>query len=159
MTIQSFEKVLAEHPFFKGLRPEHLDTLVGCAANVRFSTGEFLFREGQRIDHFWVIREGKVAIEVFVPNKREVTIETVEGGEVLGWSWLFPPYRSRFDARALTSVRALSLDGACLRTKCEKDHDFGYEMLKRLAQVMERRVDATRMQLLDLYGMMPGVNP
>ena len=152
MTIQSFEKVLAEHPFFKGLRPEHLDTLVGCAANVRFSTGEFLFREGQRIDHFWVIREGKVAIEVFVPNKREVTIETVEGGEVLGWSWLFPPYKAHFDARALTQVRALSLDGACLRGKCEKDTTLGYEFMRRFNQLVVERLEATRMQLLDLYG-------
>ena len=152
MTIQSFEKVLAEHPFFKGLRPEHLDTLVGCAANVRFSAGEFLFREGQRIDHFWVIREGKVAIEVFVPNKGAVTIETVDGGEVLGWSWLFPPYRTHFDARALTHVRALALDGTCLRGKCEEDTDLGYQFMRRFNQIVVGRLEATRMQLLDLYG-------
>jgi hypothetical protein len=78
---------------------------------------------------------------------------------VLGWSWLISPFRWHFGGCAVADVRAVALDGECLRNKCEKDHDFGYEMLKRLAQVMERRVDATRMQLLDMYGMMPGVNP
>jgi len=152
VTIHTFEKVLAEHPFFKDLSEPHLDTVVGCVANVVFQPGEFIFREGQAADHFFVVREGKVAVEVFVPNKGPVTIETIEGGEVLGWSWLFPPYKSRFDARALNAVRALSLDGACLRTKCETDKNLGYELLKRFTQVVVSRLEATRMQLLDLYG-------
>ncbi len=93
-----------------------------------------------------------MAVEVFVPNKGPVTIETIEGGEVLGWSWLFAPYKARFDARALNAVRALSLDGACLRTKCEKDPELGYQLLKRFTEVVVSRLEATRMQLLDLYG-------
>ena len=101
MTIHTFEKILAEHPFFKDLSAPHLDTVVGCVANVVFQPGEFIFREGQAADRFFVVREGKVAVEVFVPNKGPVTIETIEGGEMLGWSWLFPPYKARFDARAL----------------------------------------------------------
>ena len=152
MTIQTFEKVLAEHPFFGGMAEPHLDTVTGCVANMVFKPGDFIFREGEPADSFFLIREGRVAVEVFVPNKGPVTIETVEGGEVLGWSWLFPPYNSRFDARALSSVRALSLDGACLRTKCEKDAAFGYDMLKRFTQLVVSRLEATRMQLLDLYG-------
>jgi CRP/FNR family transcriptional regulator, cyclic AMP receptor protein len=152
VTIHSFEKVLAEHPFFKDLSSPHLDTVVGCVANVVFQPGEFIFREGQPADLFFVVREGKVAVEVFVPNKGPVTIETIEGGEMLGWSWLFPPYKARFDARALNAVRALSLDGACLRTKCEKDPALGYELLKRFAELVVSRLEATRMQLLDLYG-------
>ncbi len=152
MTIQNFEKVLAEHPFFRGMATPHLDTLTGCVANVVFQPGEFIFREGQAADHFFIVREGRVAVEVFVPNKGPVTIETVEGGEVLGWSWLFAPYKARFDARAMTAVRALSLDGACLRTKTEKDAAFGYDLLKRFTQLVVARLEATRMQLLDLYG-------
>ena len=93
-----------------------------------------------------------MAVEVFVPNKGPVTIETIEGGEMLGWSWLFPPYKARFDARALNAVRALSLDGACLRTKCEKDPTLGYELTKRFTRLVVSRLEATRMQLLDLYG-------
>jgi len=152
MTIQTFEKVLAEHPFFRELPAPHLDTIVGCVANVVFQPGEFIFREGQPADHFFVVREGKVAVEVFVPNKGATTIETIEGGEVLGWSWLFPPFKAHFDARALNLVRALSLDGACLRTKCDTDPALGYELVKRFAQVVVARLEATRMQLMDLYG-------
>lgn len=152
MTIHTFEQVLAEHPFFKDLSEPHLDTVVGCASNVVFQPGEFIFREGEAADRFYVVREGKVAVEVFVPNRGPVTIETIEGGEVLGWSWLFAPYRARFDARAMNAVRALSLDGACLRAKCEKDPGLGYELLKRFTQVVVSRLEATRMQLLDLYG-------
>jgi CRP-like cAMP-binding protein len=152
VTIQTFERVLAEHPFFRDLAEPQLDTVVGCVANTVFEPGEYIFREGEAADRFFVVREGRVAVEVFVPNKGAVTIETIEGGEVLGWSWLFEPYRARFDARALTAVRALSLDGACLRAKCEKDPVLGYELLKRFTQVVVSRLEATRMQLLDLYG-------
>ncbi len=152
MTIHSFEQILGEHPFFRDLPGPYLDTVVGCVSNVVFQPGEFVFREGSAADRFYVVREGRVAVEVFVPNKGPVTIETIEGGEVLGWSWLFAPYRTRFDARALNSVRALSLDGACLRTKCEQDPALGYELLKRFAQVVISRLEATRVQLLDLYG-------
>ena len=152
MTIQTFEKVLAAHPFFQGMAAPHLDTLTGCVANQVFRPGEFIFREGHPADHFFLVREGRVAVEVFVPNKGPVTIETIEGGEFLGWSWLFAPYKARFDARALTAVRALSLDGACLRTKCELDAGLGYDLLKRFTRLVVSRLEATRMQLLDLYG-------
>jgi CRP-like cAMP-binding protein len=151
VTIHGFEKVLAEHPFFRELRPEHLETVVGCAANVTFAPGEFVFREGEEANRFFVVREGKVVVEVFVPGKGAITIESIEGGEVLGWSWLFPPYRTHFDARALTHVRALALDGACLRGKCERDTDLGYQFMRRFNRIVVERLEATRMQLLDLY--------
>ncbi len=152
MTIHTLETVLADHPFFRELSEPQLATVTGCASNVVFPPGEFIFREGQQADRFYVVREGRVAVEVFVPNKGPVTIETIEGGEVLGWSWLSPPYKTHFDARAMNSVRALALDGACLRTKCEKDPAFGYEITKRFTQLVVARLEATRMQLLDLYG-------
>lgn len=152
MKIQTFEKVLAEHPFFRDLGPAHLATVVGCAANVMFDAGKFVFREGDEANRFFVIREGKVAVEVFVPGRGAITIESIDGGEVLGWSWLFPPYKTHFDARALTHVRALALDGACLRAKCEKDTDLGYQFMRRFNQIVVDRLEATRMQLLDLYG-------
>jgi len=155
MTIETFEKTLGAHPFFKDLAEEHLATIVGCSANVKFDAGEFIFREGQAADRFYVVRHGKVALEIFVPGRGAVSIETVEAGEVLGWSWLFPPYKARFDARALTLVRALSLDGTCLRGKCEKDAGLGYELMKRFAPVLIQRLESTRVQLLDLYGNQP----
>jgi CRP/FNR family cyclic AMP-dependent transcriptional regulator len=150
--IENFERILADHPFFRDLAKPHLETIVGCAANVTFDAGAFIYREGTQADHFYVVRHGKVGVETFAPGRGAMTVETVEDGEVLGWSWLFPPYKAHFDARALTLVRALSLDGACLRAKCEKDPAFGYEIMKRFAPVLIQRLDSTRLQLLDLYG-------
>jgi CRP-like cAMP-binding protein len=131
---------------------EELELLAGCASNVRFEAGDVLFREGDPADTFYVIRHGTVAIEAYGPARGEMTIETVEAGEVLGWSWLFPPYRWHFDARALSQVRATAFDGACLRGKCDDDPALGYDLMKRFAQVMIERLQWTRLRLLDVYG-------
>jgi CRP-like cAMP-binding protein len=150
--IESFERILADHPFFRDLREPHLAIVTGCVSNVKFGAGEFLFRNGAPADRFYVVRQGRVAVQAFAPAQGAITIETIEEGEVVGWSWLFPPYTAHFDARALTPVRALSLDGACLRAKCEEDPGLGYQLTKRFAQVVVQRLEATRVQLLDLYG-------
>jgi CRP-like cAMP-binding protein len=155
MEIASFERVLAEHPFFEGLGAEHLATLVGCAANVKFDAGEYLFREGQTAERFFVIRRGSVAVESFVPGRGAITIETVDEGELLGWSWLFPPYKWHFDARAATLVRALALDGICLRRKCEVDPVLGARLMERFAGIVVQRLESTQMQLMDFYGRQP----
>ena len=149
----TLETILAQHPFFKDLEPRYLQLVVGCATNVRFKMGEFLFREGEDANQFYLLRHGKVALQVFIPQRGPITIETIEAGEVLGWSWLFPPYRWHFDALALELVRAIAFDGQCLRGKCEEDHDLGYALMQRFAQVMAQRLQATRLQLLDLYGV------
>jgi CRP-like cAMP-binding protein len=155
VALETFERTLAAHPFFQGLGEPQLETVVGCAANVKFEPGDFIYREGAPADRFYVLRGGKVALEIFVPGRGAVAIETIEEGEVLGWSWLIPPYQARFDARALTQVRALAMDGACLRGKCDQDPALGYELMKRFAQLMLQRLEATRVQLLDLYGSQP----
>ncbi len=152
MAMETLERILAEHPFFKGLEKPHLQLLVECASNVRFNAGEVIFREGEEANLFYLIRHGKVAVETFVPNRGPVIIQTLGEGELLGWSWLIAPYRWRFDARAVELTRAIALDGECLRGKCEEDHNFGYELVKRVAHVIEQRLQATRLQLLDVYG-------
>ena len=152
MAIESFERILGEHPFFQGLGHAHLATLVGCASNVKFAAGEFIFRQGQPADRFYVVRHGQIALEIFAPGQGAIAIETIDDADVLGFSWLFPPHRWRFDARAVTLVRALALDGKCLRGKCETDTGLGYELMKRFALVVVQRLEATRLQLLDLYG-------
>jgi CRP-like cAMP-binding protein len=134
------------------MTPEELELLAGCASNVRFEAGDVLFREGDQANTFYVIRHGTVAIEAYGAARGEMTIETVEPGEVLGWSWLFPPYRWHFDARALSQVRATAFDGACLRGKCDDDPGLGYDLMKRFAQVMIERLQWTRLRLLDVYG-------
>jgi CRP-like cAMP-binding protein len=152
MSISTLEPSLASQPFFAGLAEPHLALLTGCASNVVFDAGELVFREGQPADRFYLLRHGRVGLEIFPPAGGPLTIETLEEGEVLGFSWLFPPYKSRFDARALTLVRALSLDGACLRRKCEEDKTLGYELVKRFAALIIERLESTRLQLLDVYG-------
>jgi CRP-like cAMP-binding protein len=151
--METLERILAEHPFFKGLETPYLQLVVGCASNVRFDAGEFIFREGEEANEFYLIRKGKVALEIFAPDRGSITIQTIGEGEILGFSWLIPPYRWIFDARALELTLAIALDGKCLRTKCEEDHDLGYEFLKRFAYVIGQRLQAKRLQLLDLYGI------
>jgi CRP-like cAMP-binding protein len=150
--MQTLEPILAAHPFFQGLAPEHLKLLVGCATNVRFDARAFLFRAGEEANQFFLLREGAVALEAAAAGRPPVIVQTLGAGEILGWSWLVPPYHWVFDARALEPVRAVALDGKCLRTKCEVDHDLGYELLKRIAHVLWERLQAARLQFLDAYG-------
>ena len=150
--MRTLDHILGDIPLFDGLGPERLELLAGCAHNVRFTEEQPLFREGDAADTFYVIRHGNVAIETFLPVGGSMTIETVEAGDVVGWSWLFAPYRWHFDARALTLVRATVFDGACLRAKCAEDPALGYALMTRFAQVMMERLQWTRLRLLDVYG-------
>lgn len=150
--ITTLEPILAEHPFFSGLRPEYLKLVTGCASNVRFDAGQQVARAGEEANTFYIIRQGKVAVEVFAPGQGMIMIETLGDGDVCGWSWLFPPYRTHFDSRALELTRAIALDGKCLRGKCENDPALGFDLLKRVAGVMVQRLQAARLQLLDVYG-------
>ena len=150
--MQSLAEMLTTVPFFTGLGTDGLETIAGCGQNVHFEPGEQLFREGDAADTFYVVRHGSVALETFVPARGAIMIETIESGEVIGWSWLFEPYRWHFDARALTAVRATAFDGACLRGKCEADPALGYALMSRFAQVLIERLQWTRLRLLDLYG-------
>lgn len=151
--MQTLASVLAVHPFFAGIEPKYLQFITGCASNVRFDAGTYIFREGEPASHFYILRQGKVALETFAAQRGPIIIETIEAGEVLGWSWLFPPYRWHFSARVVEPTRAIALDGVCLRAKGETDHDLGYELMTRVAQIMMQRLQATRLQLLDVYGV------
>ena len=149
--METLERFIAEHPFFAGLESYYTGLLVGCASNVRFEKGTSIFKEGGDANEFYLIRAGQVALELIEPHRRPIVISTLSEGEILGWSWLLPPYQWKFNAHALEETRAIALDGKCLRTKCEQNHDLGYELLKRVAQIMERRLEATSLQLLDVY--------
>ena len=151
--METLEPILAQHPFFQDIAPAHRQLMAGCAANVRFPAGADLFREGNAADQFYLLRHGRVALQVFIPAQGRITIETIEAGDVLGWSWLFPPYRWHFDAQALELTRAIAFDGECLRAKCDDDHDLGYTLMQRFARIMMQRLQATRLQLLDVYGV------
>ena len=92
-----------------------------------------------------------MALRIHSERRGPLTILTLGAGDILGWSWLFPPYRWKFSARAIEDTRAFAADGKCLREKAERDHDLGYELLKRFAHVVEERLEATRLQLLNVY--------
>jgi len=149
--VETLEPILAKHPFLKNLDARHLKLLVACASNVRFNAGQFLFHEGEEANKFYMIREGKVAVQIQAGARGVITVQTLGEGDILGWSWLIPPYRWRFDACALDMTRALALDGKCLREKSEEDHDLGYELLKRFSTIMAGRLEAASLQLLDIY--------
>lgn len=148
--IQALEPVLQQYPFFDGLSDAHLKTIASSAKDLHFPEQHIIFHEGDFANEFYVICDGLVAVELQTPSGA-TTLQTVDKGEVLGWSWLSPPYRWHFNARTLRPTHALALDGNLLRNKCQEDRDLGYEVLKRFVDLIASRLDATRLQLLDIY--------
>ncbi len=151
--MEDLERFLVASTFFRGMKKEYLELLAGCASNARFDAGEFILREGEAAKACYLIRQGKVLLEVLAPKRGAVTILTLGEGEVLGWSWLVRPYQWHFDARAVELTRAIALDGECLRRKSESDCCLGYELLKRFSQLMVERLQAARFQLINIYDM------
>ncbi|MFE8071850.1 cyclic nucleotide-binding domain-containing protein [Marinobacteraceae bacterium S3BR75-40.1] len=150
--MKDIAQLVSEHPFFQGLDSEFCDWVCGCARNVRFDAGEYLFHEGGDADYLYLIRHGQVALEIAVPGKAPVRFQTLHDGDLVGVSWLVPPYHWAYDARATEITRALAMDARCLRTKCDEDAALGYEVLKRMLPILIGRLQATRMQILDVYG-------
>ncbi len=150
--MEGLDRIIRAEPFFAGLTPEQWTLLAGCARNHRFEAASYLFHAGGAADEFFLIRHGQVALEITEPGREPIVFATLGEGDVCGASWLVPPYRWNFDARAVTLTRALGIDAACLRGKCEADHDLGYEMMKRFLPVFVQRLHATRLQILDVYG-------
>lgn len=150
--MKTMSTLLAEQPLLKDLDGDHLEFIAGCGRNVHFQEGEFLFREGSEVTQIFLVREGRVGIQIHVPGRGQVTLDAVGPGEIVGWSGFVQPHRARMDAVALDSVRAVALDAACLRSKCEADARLGYAMLRRVVEVLESRLQAVRVQLLDIYG-------
>lgn len=152
MEQHDLKALLGTHSFFQGLDEGALAFIVGCGTNVRFDVGRYILREGEPADAFYVVRSGRVGIEIGSPDRGPTMIDTIGEGEILGVSWLVPPYRWWFDARALELTRAVSLDATCLRAKCDEDPRLGYQLMQRLAGVMQRRLQSARIRLLDVYG-------
>jgi CRP/FNR family cyclic AMP-dependent transcriptional regulator len=149
--METLQGLLTAHPFFSDFPTRYLELVVGCASNVRFGAGEFIFHEGQEAEKFYLLREGKVALQITSERRGPLNILTLGEGDILGWSWLFPPYRWKFSARTIDPTRAFAMDGHCLRTKAEQDHDLGYELLKRFSRVFETRLETMRLQLVNVY--------
>lgn len=143
---------LAQHPFFADLSAPELTQLAACAVRREFPAGQPLIHEGEAARCFYALLRGKVAIQLNVPARGQVTLQTLGAGEVLGWSWLTPEARWSFDARTLQPTEALELSGPAVLKLCEADPLLGYRLMTRLSRVMAERLHATRLQLLDIYG-------
>lgn len=150
--MRDLEDILGAQPLLAGLNSDHRRLVVGCVRNHRFETGAYLLREGAAADEFFLIRQGKVALEIGPPGAAPVVIATLGEGDIVGASWLIPPYRWQLDARAMQTTLAIGIDAACMRRKCDEDHDLGYEMMKRFVPIFIKRLHGTRLQLLDVYG-------
>lgn len=144
-------ELLRDVDLFAGVPDEVLDLVGGCGRNVGFRAGDLLFREGDSADTFYVLRHGRVAIELARPSGSPMIVSTANEGAVVGWSWLFPPYRWHFDARAVHDIRAIAFDGACLRGRCDADAEVGYLLMQRFARLAIEHLQDVRLQLLDLY--------
>ena len=149
--MQTIDELIASAPVFDGLDQAQLELIAGCGRNEHVAAGAFLLHEGDPAERFFLIRRGTVALQVQAPG-RTLTIETLQAGDPVGWSWLFAPYRWQLDARALEPCELIGFDGVCLRGKCEADHDLGYELMRRFAENLVDRLQATRLQLIDVYG-------
>jgi len=146
------DQLLARHPFFADLAPDDARFVAGCGVNRVVGADDFVFRAGDQADQFFVVRSGQVAVELYAPGRGPLILETVGAGAVLDPAWLVPPHRWQFDARAVTVVRLVALDAACLRARCEEHPALGYRLMQRTAVILQGRLEAARVRLLDLYG-------
>jgi CRP/FNR family transcriptional regulator, cyclic AMP receptor protein len=146
------EEIVGAHSFFAPLPPERIALVAGCARNRMFNAGQYLFHESDAANEFFVIRSGRVALEIAAPGQAPTVFATLGEGEVVGVTWLIPPYHWTFDARAMELTRTIGIDAACLRGKCEADPVFGYQMMKLFLAPLVQRLHATRLQILDVYG-------
>jgi CRP-like cAMP-binding protein len=152
MKLSYLQTIIDQHPFFENLAPSYAELVAGCGRNVVFQPDSLILREGHSADYFYLIRYGDVAIMTHRSRRGSITLQTLHEGDIMGGSWIVPPYQYNFDAKALTLVRAIAFDAQCLRGKCDDDHELGYEMMRRFATIMTQRLYATRLQLLDVYG-------
>lgn len=153
--VNSINQILEVHAFTKGMSPGHIHALADCARNHTAQAGEYLWRQGDQAEGLFLIQSGDVALEIWIPNEGPLSVETIHAGEIVGGSWLGPPHRWQFDARALTALQAVVINGNCVEKACEQDGSLGYELLKRFALVIGSRLQRTRSRLLDLYKLNP----
>jgi CRP/FNR family transcriptional regulator, cyclic AMP receptor protein len=147
--------VFAGHDFLRGMSPDHVTRLASAAAVVSIPAGQRLFDEGGRADKCWLITAGQVALDMHMPGRPNLIVETLGTGDVIGFSWMSPPHEWQFGAETVTPTSAFELDGAAVMALCESHPDLGYELAMRLLAAAVRRLQATRIRLLDLYGV-PG---
>jgi CRP/FNR family transcriptional regulator, cyclic AMP receptor protein len=143
---------LSAHPFLHGMSDDQLGLLAEVASDVTFPARHRLFEDGGNANRFWLIQSGHVHLDLQVPGEGPVVIETIGMGELLGWSWLFPPFRWAFGAVAVTAVEAFEFDAPAVREACAADPGLGYELNQRVTRVLAKRLQATRIRLISRSG-------
>ncbi len=149
--MKSIKDILQNLPFFQDLSDEQLEFIAGCGHNIHFAPNEYIGKENDVADNLYILRKGKVAVQIRHPTKGPLTIRTLHDEEIAGFSWIIPPYRLQFNLLALEHTSVVALDGTCVRKKCEEDHQLGYLLMKQSATTMMKRLKDTRVQLLDVY--------
>jgi CRP-like cAMP-binding protein len=149
---QELDADIAAHPFLLGLSEHHLRLLADCATRVAFEADQVVFREGETANRFYLIERGEVVLETNTAAGKTLVIDRIGNGDLLGWSWLFPPHLWHFTARASEATTAIFFYGTILREYCEKDHTLGYALLKRMSEVMTRRLQLARAKLVEEQG-------
>lgn len=150
--MNALKEILYNHPAFKILGPEYINYLCECARKETFKPDTFIFKTGEPADEFYLIDSGKITLQVYSPPKGPLNILTLTSHDLLGWSWLYPPYTWHFEARAVTETATYTFDAVRVREKCQEDFEFGYLFSSCFGKVMMQRLAATRLQLLDIYG-------
>ena len=153
---QSLRARLAAHPLLRGMHPHQISVLAGCVSPIHFDPGQMIFRTGELADRFYLIESGTILIEGKVLDEPSVIIDTISAGDILGWSWLFPPYLWHFDARAREPTMAFSFDTTVLRQHYSEDLTLAHELFKRMSEVMVRRLQAARRKLIQATQKLPG---
>ena len=153
--MEALAKVLGEHPFLQEIDKARLDPLVACASKATFPAGSFVFREGAPATALYLLQQGRVMLEISVPARGTARVETLDGGDILGLSWLFPPYRWQADARVVEAATAIAFEASCLRERLDQDPVLGYAVMKSLAHQLYLRLERVRLQRLDVYKAEP----
>ncbi|MEQ9300073.1 MAG: cyclic nucleotide-binding domain-containing protein [Cyclobacteriaceae bacterium] len=149
--MKNLKEILSELSFFSAMSEEMLEFIAGCGQNMHFAPNEYVGKENESADYLFVIRKGNIAVQLAHPTKGALTLRSLHDGEIAGFSWIIPPYRMQFDLLAREHTSVVALDGNCVRKKCEQDHHLGYLMMKESATIMNKRLEDTRMQLMDVY--------
>lgn len=148
--MSDFTDTITAHPLFHGMKPDHLESLLDGATVANLKTGDVLFKEGEPANQFFLIEHGRIALEAHEPCDGTLLVQALGAGDLLGWSWLFPPFVWHFRARAVEPTRIVGMSGARLLVHAERDHDFGYELMKRVSRVLIQRLQATRHTMLKM---------
>lgn len=151
MDQENLTNYLASHTIFTGLAPEHLEILTQYAQEKVFPEGELLFKQDDKAEHFFIVREGAVTVEVPSIYGPPLEVQTIGPGEVLGWSWLIPPYTWAFEANADTESTVLVFDGKPVLARCEKQPEFGYALMKQFAGLMSERLAKARIKMMESW--------